>query len=149
MNQAPKPPSTDELRELVRTLLPSESGSGSGSASGGGPPGEPDVRPVVDEKTPEPERAHSTWWVGDRHVLRLAHDREQSARRLRELRLRDLVRPHVGVPVPVSRGHGEWSPGLVYTLDTRIPGGAGARHKVTALGEADLAGLLTGLHAVP
>ncbi|WP_151769874.1 phosphotransferase [Streptomyces abyssomicinicus] len=153
MNQAPKPPSTDELRELVRTLLPSESesgsGSGSGSASGDGPPGEPDVRPVVDEKTPEPERAHSTWWVGDRHVLRLAHDREQSARRLRELRLRDLVRPHVGVPVPVSRGHGEWSPGLVYTLDTRIPGGAGARHKVTALGEADLAGLLTGLHAVP
>jgi aminoglycoside phosphotransferase (APT) family kinase protein len=146
MNQAPKPPSADELHELVATLLPPESGPGSrvDSSSGG-----PEIRPVVDEKTPEPERAHSTWWVGDRHVLRLAHDREQSARRLRELRLRDLVRPHVGVPVPVSRGHGEWNPGLVYTLDTRLQGGAGARHKVTALGEADLAGLLTGLHEVP
>ncbi len=56
-----------------------------------------------------------------RHVLRLALDRETAVRRRRELRLRDLVRPLVGVAVPTSVAHGDWAGGLTYTLDTRLP----------------------------
>ncbi|MFE1803232.1 aminoglycoside phosphotransferase family protein [Streptomyces sp. NPDC059517] len=92
---------------------------------------------------------HSTWFVGARHVLRLAPDREASRRQRRELRLRELVRPHIGVAVPVSVAHGEWASGLTYTLDTLIPGGSGERRDVSAVGEADLAGLLSGLREVP
>ncbi|MBQ0852675.1 aminoglycoside phosphotransferase family protein [Streptomyces sp. BH-SS-21] len=92
---------------------------------------------------------HSTWFVGAWHVLRLAPDREASRRQRRELRLRELVRPHIGVAVPVSVAHGEWASGLTYTLDTLIPGGSGEQRDVSAVGEADLAGLLSGLREVP
>ncbi|GAB1338525.1 hypothetical protein ACE1SV_51150 [Streptomyces sp. E-15] len=122
----------ETVRRLVRSLL-KEGGDGTGG---------PDVRPVTED------RRH-TWWVGDRHVLRLAPDREASVRRRRELRLRDLVRPHVPVAVPTSVAHGDWAPGLAYTLDTRVPGGTADEHDVSAVGEADLAGLLGGLRAVP
>ncbi|MFF4349639.1 aminoglycoside phosphotransferase family protein [Streptomyces sp. NPDC001530] len=132
MTQAPTP-TTDTVRRLVRSLL------AEGAAAGAGP----DVRPVV------AGGEHCTWWVGTRHVLRLAQDRDASARQRRELRLRDLVRPHVGVPVPVSVAHGEWASGLSYTLDTRLPGVSGEEQAVSAVGEADLAGLLTGLREVP
>ncbi|MFF4437706.1 phosphotransferase [Streptomyces sp. NPDC001621] len=131
MTQAPTP-TADTVRRLVRSLLD----EGTGGTGG------PDVRPVREG------HAH-TWWVGTRHVLRLAPDREASARRRRELRLRDLVRPHVPVAVPTSVAHGDWAPGLAYTLDTLVPGGTADEHDVSAVGEADLAGLLTGLRAVP
>ncbi|QHC32027.1 aminoglycoside phosphotransferase family protein [Streptomyces sp. HF10] len=130
MTQAPTP-TADTVRQLVRSLLKE------------GPDGDgPDVRPV--------REGHAyTWWVGTRQVLRLAPDREASARRRRELRLRALVRPHVPVAVPVSVAHADWAPGLACTLDTVVPGGTAEEHEVSAAGEADLAGLLTGLRAVP
>ncbi|MEU2226247.1 aminoglycoside phosphotransferase family protein [Streptomyces sp. NPDC018347] len=131
MTQEPTP-TVETVRRLVRSLL----------KEGGDCTGGPDVRPVTED------RRH-TWWVGDRHVLRLAPDREASVRRRRELRLRDLVRPHVPVAVPTSVAHGDWAPGLAYTLDTRVPGGTADEHDVSAVGEADLAGLLGGLRAVP
>ncbi|MFF4590804.1 aminoglycoside phosphotransferase family protein [Streptomyces sp. NPDC001388] len=132
MTQAPTP-TADTVRRLVRALLKEGDPGGSG----------PEVRPVAEEG------AHSTWWVGTRHVLRLAPDREATVRRRRELRLRDLVRPHVPVAVPTSVAHGEWSPGLICTLDTKLPGGTAEEHDVSAVGEADLAGLLGGLREVP
>lgn len=135
MTQAPTP-TADTVRRLVRSLLEESTGGGAGGAG-------PDVRPVTEGGE------HSTWWVGTRHVLRLAPDREASLRQRRELRLRDLVRPHVPVAVPSSVAHGEWAPGLTYTLDKLLPGGTAEEHDVSAVGEADLAGLLTGLRAVP
>jgi aminoglycoside phosphotransferase (APT) family kinase protein len=131
MTQAPEP-TADSVRRLVRSLL----------KEGGADTAGPDVRPVTEG------RAH-TWWVGTRHVLRLAPDREASVLRRRELRLRDLVRPHVPVAVPTSVAHGDWAPGLAYTLDTKVPGATADEHDVSAVGEADLAALLTGLRAVP
>lgn len=137
MTQAPTP-SADTVRRLVRSLL-EEGKAGNGTKQAGGP----DVRPAGSGAAPV------TWWVGTRHVLRLAPDREATLRQRRELRLRDLVRPHVPVTVPAGVAHGEWAPGLTYTLDTKVPGGSGERHDVSAVGEADLAGLLTGLREVP
>ncbi|WP_439940877.1 phosphotransferase family protein [Streptomyces sp. BBFR115] len=131
MTQAPTP-TADTVRRLVRTLL----ADGADTAAG------PDVRPVAEDGGPW------TWWVGARHVLRLAPDREAALRQRRELRLRDLARPHVPVAVPASVAHGEWAPGLAYTLDARIAGGT-AGQQVSALGEDDLAGLLSGLREVP
>ncbi len=52
------------------------------------------------------------------------------------------------VTVPTSVAHGEWAPGLTYTLDAKVAGGSGEDHDVSALGEADLAALLTGLREV-
>ncbi|MER5431452.1 aminoglycoside phosphotransferase family protein [Streptomyces sp. NPDC002588] len=127
-------PTADTVRRLVRALLKEGDTGGPG----------PEVRPVG-----EAGGEHFTWWVGTRHVLRLAADREASVRLRRELRLRDLVRPHLPVTVPTGVAHGEWSPGLAYTLDTRVPGGSAEEHDVSAVGEADLAGLLGGLREVP
>ncbi|MGW1719949.1 aminoglycoside phosphotransferase family protein [Streptomyces sp. NPDC002156] len=135
MTQAPTP-TADTVRRLVRSLL-ADSALGASATPG------PDVRPVG------AGGEASTWWVGARHVLRLAPDRDASARLRRELRLRDLVRPHLGVAVPVGVAHGEWAAGLAYTLDTRVPGGSAEEHDVSAVGEADLAALLTGLREVP
>ncbi|MCW7942524.1 transferase [Streptomyces hygroscopicus] len=129
MTQAPTP-TAETVRRLVRSLL--HDGDG------------PDVRPVA-----EGGEQHTTWWVGTRHVLRLAPDRDASVRQRRELRLRGLVRPHVGMAVPTSVAHGEWAPGLGYTLDTRLPGATAEEVGVSAVGEADLAALLTGLREVP
>ncbi|GAB3168786.1 aminoglycoside phosphotransferase family protein [Streptomyces incanus] len=133
MTQAPTP-TADTVRRLVRTLLKDE---GDGETVDG-----PEVRPVGEGAEP------ATWWVGTRQVLRLALDREMSTRRRRELRLRELVRPHIPVAVPSSVAHGEWAPGLICTLDTRLSGGSAEEHRVSAVGETDLAGLLTGLREV-
>ncbi|MDO0937493.1 aminoglycoside phosphotransferase family protein [Streptomyces sp. DG2A-72] len=135
MTQAPTP-TADTVRRLVRSLLKDGAYAAKGAAG-------PDVRPVTEGG------GHATWWVGTRHVLRLAPDRDATVRQRRELRLRDLVRPHVPVAVPTSVAHGEWAPGLTYTLDTKVPGGSGEEHDVSAVGEADLAGVLTGLREVP
>ncbi|MDX3379927.1 aminoglycoside phosphotransferase family protein [Streptomyces niveiscabiei] len=126
MTQAPTP-TADTVRRLAHSLLKN---------------GDPGVRPVTEGE------GHSTWWVGTRHVLRLAPDRDAAVRQRRELRLRDAVRPHVPVAVPTSVAHGEWAPGLTYTLDTLVPGGTAEEHDVSAVGEADLAGLLGGLREV-
>ncbi|MFD3836219.1 aminoglycoside phosphotransferase family protein [Streptomyces sp. NPDC058642] len=131
MTQAPTP-TADTVRRLVRSLL-KDASAGAG----------PDVRPVAESAEP------ATWWVGSRHVLRLAPDREAALRQRRELRLRDLVRPHIPAAVPTSVAHGEWTPGLTYTLDALLPGGSAREHDVSAVGEADLAALLTGLREVP
>ncbi|MGW1892887.1 aminoglycoside phosphotransferase family protein [Streptomyces sp. NPDC002004] len=125
-----QPPTADDVHRIVRSVL-------------GGTGAVPDVRPVHEGGEPY------AWWVGSRHVLRLARDRAASAGQRRELRLRDLVRPHVGVPVPVSAGSGEWAPGLAFTLDRKLPGVAADERAVSAAGESDLATLLTGLRAVP
>jgi len=135
MTQAPTP-TADTVRRLVSSLL--KEGTKGGATTAG-----PEVRPVAEDGE------HSTWWVGARHVLRLAPDREAALRQRRELRLRDLVRPHLALAVPTSVAHGEWAPGLTYTLDTVVPGGTAEEHDVSAVGEADLAGLLTGLREVP
>ncbi|CAL9620625.1 hypothetical protein SUDANB176_05836 [Streptomyces sp. enrichment culture] len=145
MTQAPTP-TADTVRRLARSLLKDGGGAqggGGGAQGGAGPAAGPEVRPVAGGAEP------ATWWVGGRHVLRLAPDREASARHRRELRLRELVRPHVPVALPSSVAHGEWAPGLFCTLDTRVSGGTGEEHAVSAVGEADLAGLLTGLREVP
>ncbi len=136
MTQAPTP-TADTVRRLARTLLKDAAQTGDATSA------EPDLRPVAEEAGP------TTWWVGTRHVLRLAPDRATSTRRRRELRLRELVRPHVPVALPVGVAQAEWAPGLLCTLDTRLPGGTAEENTVSAVGETDLAGLLTGLHQVP
>ncbi|MGI5429401.1 aminoglycoside phosphotransferase family protein [Streptomyces sp. CA-179760] len=137
MTQAPTP-TADTVRKLVLSLLKDGKETKRGKEGTG-----PDVRPATQGAEP------ATWWVGTRHVLRLAPDREATVRQRRELRLRDLVRPHIPVAVPASVAHGEWAAGLTYTLDTKVPGGSGQEHDVSAVGEADLAALLTGLREVP
>ncbi|MER7937117.1 aminoglycoside phosphotransferase family protein [Streptomyces sp. NPDC093272] len=132
MTKAPTP-TADTVRRLVRSLLRESTATTPG----------PDVRPVA------AGGEHSAWWVGTRYVLRLAPDREAAARMRRELRLRDLARPHLPVTVPAGVAHGEWAPGLTCALDVVIPGGTAEEHDVSAVGEADLAGLLTGLREVP
>ncbi|MFE4670274.1 aminoglycoside phosphotransferase family protein [Streptomyces sp. NPDC056716] len=130
MSQAPTP-TEDTVRRLARTLLKDEPDG----------PGGPEIRPA--------SATGATWRVGTRHVLRLALDPEAAVRGRRELRVRDLVRPYLPVAVPGSVARGEWAPGLGYTLDTLVPGGSGERRDVSAVGEADLAAVLAGLHAVP
>lgn len=53
------------------------------------------------------------------------------------------------VALPVCLAQGEWAPGLLCTLETRLVGGTAEENTVSAVGETDLAGLLTGLHQVP
>ncbi|MBO1335511.1 phosphotransferase family protein [Streptomyces sp. VRA16 Mangrove soil] len=121
-----EPPDEDRVRRLLKTILPN---------------GVTELRPV--------EGTAATWWVGSKHVLRLAPDAPAARGLRREVRLRDLVRPYVPVAVAACVTAGEWAPGLAYTLDTRLPGASAETRDVTAGGEEDLAGLLTGLHAVP
>ncbi|MFI7383906.1 phosphotransferase [Streptomyces sp. NPDC049813] len=127
--EPPRGPTEDTVRRLLGELLP----------DGGGA----ELRPVGGHGE------HAAWWVGSRHVVRLAADADASRRLRREVRLRDLVRGYAPVAVPASVAAGEWEPGLAYTLDTRLPGESAEVRDVTAGGEEDLAGLLTGLHAVP
>ncbi|RVU28540.1 aminoglycoside phosphotransferase family protein [Streptomyces antnestii] len=128
MSDAPRP-TQDTVHRLLGTLFPDG--------------GRLEVAPVTEGGD------HSTWWAGTRYVLRFALDAPSSARMRREIRLRDLVRQHVGVAVPASLASGEWTSGLTYTLDTRLQGASGDAVDVTAAGEEDLAGLLGGLRAVP
>ncbi|MFE0100776.1 aminoglycoside phosphotransferase family protein [Streptomyces sp. NPDC059009] len=123
-------PSAALARSVVAAALPQEPG--------------PDVRPV------DEGGEHSTWWVGERHVLRLALDAGGSVRQRREVALRDAVRGRVGeVGVPASVASGVWAPGLTYTLDTRIPGASAEVRGVSGAGERDLAALLSGLASFP
>ncbi|MFD9908869.1 phosphotransferase family protein [Streptomyces sp. NPDC059063] len=125
MSNAPTP---SLVRDLLRSVLPQECGVR--------------VEPV------DEGGEHSTWWVGDRHVLRLTLDRDAAVRQAREIALRDAVRDHVRVPVPVSVAHGVWAPGLTYTLDTRLSGVSAERRDLTGEGEADLGRLLAGLRGL-
>ncbi|MFE0024990.1 phosphotransferase family protein [Amycolatopsis sp. NPDC059021] len=92
---------------------------------------------------------HATWLVGTGHVLRMARDIDGTAGQRREIALREAIRPHLAIAVPRSVAHGEWAPGLGYTLDTRLPGISAEKQAVSAAGEEDLAVLLTGLRSVP
>ncbi|WP_255953713.1 phosphotransferase [Streptomyces odontomachi] len=145
-----RPPTRDAVRRLARSALAGAQGTGWSDGGDGGTrsgrnraagPVEPEVRPA--------DEAGFTWWVGSRQVLRLAPDQDATTRLRREVRLRDLVRPYVEVPLPVSVAAGSWTGALSYTLDTRLPGGAAADRTVSAAGESDLAQLLTGLGKVP
>jgi aminoglycoside phosphotransferase (APT) family kinase protein len=131
MTQAPTP-TAEDVRRLVGSLF-KETPDGAA----------PEVRLAAEDA------GGTVWWVGTRYVLRLASDRDSSTRCRREQRLRDLVRPHLPLAVPAGVAHGEWSPGRAYTLDTRPPGASAEDRSVSALGEADLAALLTGLREVP
>ncbi|MGH4031907.1 aminoglycoside phosphotransferase family protein [Actinomycetota bacterium Odt1-20B] len=123
-------PSAALARSIVAAALPREPG--------------PDVRPV------DEGGEHSTWWVGERHVLRLALDADGSVRQRRELALRDAVRGRVGeVGVPASVASGTWATGLTYTLDTLLPGTSAEVRGVCAADERDLAALLSGLASFP
>ncbi|GGO49265.1 hypothetical protein GCM10012286_46820 [Streptomyces lasiicapitis] len=125
----PTSPTPSTARDLVRRVLPQA----------------PDttVEPV------DEGGEHSTWWIGERYVLRLTLDPGAAARQRRELLLREAIRPHVPVGVPASVAAGEWAPGLTYTVDTRLPGTSAEHRPVAPEGESDLAGLLSGLRALP
>ncbi|MEV7015059.1 aminoglycoside phosphotransferase family protein [Streptomyces sp. NPDC093991] len=142
MTQAPTP-TVDTVRRLARSLL-EDSGQGAGASSA-----DPDARSALDVRPAAGGAGPTAWWVGTRYVLHLAPDRATGTRWRRELRLRELVRPHVPVALPVGVAQGEWAPGLLCTLDTRLPGGTAEENTVSAVGETDLAGLFTGLHQVP
>lgn len=127
MTRPPPQPTSRTARALVDRLLP----------DGG------EARPVGEGGE------HSTWWVGASHVLRLALDVGASARQRREIALRDALRPRLAVPVPRGAAAGDWSDGLAYTLDVRLPGVSAEHRPVAAEGERDLARLLTGLREFP
>ena len=126
-------------------------------------PSAEDVRLLVDRllgADPEEERwidpvdeggEHATWRVGSSYVLRLAPGGAASARRRREVALRDALAVKLGVPVPRSAASGEWEwdTGLAYTLDLALPGESAERRPVPAAGERDLAALLSGLAHFP
>ncbi|MFD9883104.1 aminoglycoside phosphotransferase family protein [Streptomyces alboflavus] len=124
---APPPPST--VRALVGALLPQES----------------DLRVEPVDEGGE----HSTWWVGERYVLRLTLDGEAAVRQRREVALRAAIQPYVPVGAPVSVAAGDWAPGLACTVDSRLPGESAERRPVGPEGEGDLAGMLRGLRALP
>src|SRR5919109_1307212 len=65
---------------------------------------------------------HHAWSVDENLVARFAVDAAATARLRREVALRDLVRPQLAVPVPVSVATGSWARGLGFTLDRRLPG---------------------------
>jgi aminoglycoside phosphotransferase (APT) family kinase protein len=144
-----EPPAEDTVRRIARAALRgTRPVPGDGAADGragrpaGGGPGAPDVRPRA-------AGGGFSWWIGRGHVLRLAPDMDASVRLRREMRLRELVRPYVRVPLPVGVAAGTWAGGLGYTLDTRLPGAPAGDRIVSAPGESDLADLLAGLGAVP
>ncbi|MGX2993870.1 aminoglycoside phosphotransferase family protein [Streptomyces sp. JNUCC 64] len=130
----PPRPTDEEARRLVRAALEGAPTAPDGAASDG-----PRVRPV------DEGGEFFGWWAGARHVLRLAPDRDASLRLRRELRLRELIRRQLTVPVPVSVASGLWNGSLAYTLDQRLPGASGEDAPVSAAGESDLAALLSGL----
>jgi aminoglycoside phosphotransferase (APT) family kinase protein len=92
---------------------------------------------------------HHAWWVDADLVARFAVDVASTARLRREVALRDLVRPHLAVPVPVSVATGYWARGLGFTLDRRLPGTSAETSPIPPSAMAGLAGLLAGLGGVP
>lgn len=82
-------------------------------------------------------------------MLRLAQDEDTSRRQRRELALRDLARPFVGVALPMSVAAGEWADGLAFTVDTRLRGASGELRRLSRRGGRGLARMLTGLRNLP
>ncbi|MFD0416991.1 aminoglycoside phosphotransferase family protein [Streptomyces sp. NPDC127108] len=122
-------PSPSVVRALIGQLLPKE----------------PDLRVEPVDEGGE----HSTWWVGERYVLRLTLDEDAAVRQRREVALRAAIQAYVPVAVPVSVAAGDWAPGLACTVDSRLPGDSAERRPVGREGEHDLAGMLRGLRALP
>ncbi|WP_380176902.1 phosphotransferase family protein [Kineococcus sp. DHX-1] len=94
---------------------------------------------------------HRSWGVtaaAGRYVLRSAPDTATSRRLDREVRVRDALRPHVDVPVPLAAATGTWC-GTRWTLDARLPGDDLEAAAVTARTLEDLSRFLRTLHAVP
>ena len=92
---------------------------------------------------------HHAWWIDADLVARFAPDVAATARLHREVALRDLVRPHLAIPVPVSVAAGDWARGLGFTLDRRLPGTSAEASPVPLSAMAELAGLLAGLGGIP
>jgi aminoglycoside phosphotransferase (APT) family kinase protein len=92
---------------------------------------------------------HHAWWVDADLVARFAADVAATARLRRAITLRELVRPHLAVPVPVSLATGDWAPGLGFTLDRRLPGTSADASPVPPSAMVELAALLAGLGGVP
>ncbi|RJQ74462.1 aminoglycoside phosphotransferase family protein [Pseudonocardiaceae bacterium YIM PH 21723] len=92
---------------------------------------------------------HSTWWVGERHVLRLTLDPDAAERQRQEIALRDTIRPYLSTQLPRSVDSGEWAPRLSYTLDTRLPGVSAERQPISVAGEQDLTVFLRELRTLP
>ncbi|MFI1013475.1 aminoglycoside phosphotransferase family protein [Streptomyces sp. NPDC020965] len=126
MPHQPPAPDADAVRQLLAPVPP-----------------ECEIRPV------DEGGEHSTWWIGPDRVLRLALDEDGSVRQGREIALRDALRPALSVAVPESVAHGQWAPGLTYTLDTRLGGVSAERRAVSDLGERALARMLMELRAFP
>ncbi|GAB3457950.1 aminoglycoside phosphotransferase family protein [Kineococcus endophyticus] len=94
---------------------------------------------------------HRSWWVtasAGRYVLRSAPDTATSRRLDREVRVRDVLRSHLAVPVPRAAATGTWRE-TRWTLDERLPGVDLETAPVTARTLEDLSRFLRGLHAVP
>lgn len=101
------------------------------------------VRPI------DKDDEHLSWSLGRGHVVRLALTESGSRRQRREIALRDLIRPHIGVVVPVSVAAGEWADGLAFTIDTRPAGTSSELRRVSLSGEKGLARMLNGLMSLP
>ncbi|MYV97508.1 aminoglycoside phosphotransferase family protein, partial [Streptomyces sp. SID3343] len=124
-----RPPTADTVEHLARRVL----GPGAGRS----------VRPI------DEGGEHASWWVDADHVVRFALDADGADRQRREIALRDLLRPVVGVEIPASVGLVAWAGGLTATFDTRLPGVSAEVRTVAAVGEADLARMLIGLRSLP
>lgn len=94
---------------------------------------------------------HISWWItsgAGRYVLRWAPDTTTSGRLDREGRLRDVLRPHLDVPVPRAVATGTWR-GTRWSLDERLPGVDLETAPVTERTLGELSRFLRELHAVP
>lgn len=91
---------------------------------------------------------HHAWLVDEDLVARFASDAAATARLRREVALRDLVRPHLAIPVPSSVATGLWARGLGFTLDRRLPGTSADVSPIPPSAMVELAALLTGLRDV-
>lgn len=70
-------------------------------------------------------------------------DAEASHWQRREVAVRDLLHDRVGVALHRSAASGEWTPGLTFTVDERLPGVSAEVRPVSAAGERDLSGLVS------
>ena len=116
MTQAPTP-TADTVRRLVRSLLK----DGVDDSAG------PEVRPA------SPGAEPATWWVGTRHVLRLARDREAAVQ----------LAAQPGTAVLVH--HALTGDHLVVSADGRVRGVLGWADTVLGDPAEDIAGLARAL----
>jgi hypothetical protein len=102
-----------------------------------------DIKPIHEDA------AHSSWLVAPDYVLRIALDKTASERQLREIRLRSLISPHMlGILLPHTVDHGSWACGLIWSLESLLPGFSAEIQAPSPAGLTDLAQLLYDLRWV-